>query len=204
MVDMGMKIRQQRKKRKMTLDQLSKKTGLSKGFLSQVERNLAQPSVTSLKTIAHACGISIVSFLTDNHMDENLWTYSRSGLESSNGSVAYNRDIKVVRASMRKGVTLPGSDVLYEVLTPDLNRQLEVMYMRISEGETSGDEAMVDAPGEKFGVVLKGSIEFRVNHEIFILEAGDSIVHPADTPIWWRGLKGDPIEVIWVQTPPSF
>jgi quercetin dioxygenase-like cupin family protein len=63
---------------------------------------------------------------------------------------------------------------------------------------------MVDAPGEKFGVVLKGEIEFRVRNEVFTLRAGDSIVHPADTEIWWRGLKGNPIEVIWVQTPPSF
>jgi transcriptional regulator with XRE-family HTH domain len=53
MVDTGMKIRQERLKRKLTLEQLSGRTGLSKSFLSQVERNLVQPSVTSHKNIAH-------------------------------------------------------------------------------------------------------------------------------------------------------
>jgi quercetin dioxygenase-like cupin family protein/DNA-binding XRE family transcriptional regulator len=204
MVDTGMKIRQERLKRKLTLDQLSGRTGLSKSFLSQVERNLAQPSVTSLKNIAHKLGISVVYFLTDNDVDQNLWGYGRSVEKPANGAFAYSRDVKVVRADKRKGVTMPGSDVLYEVLTPDLNRQLEVMFMRISEGESSGDEAMVDAPGEKFGVVLKGTLEFMVGKEVFVLKQGDSIVHPADVPIRWRGLEGDPIEVIWVQMPPSF
>jgi transcriptional regulator with XRE-family HTH domain/quercetin dioxygenase-like cupin family protein len=204
MVDTGMKIRQERLKRKLTLEQLSGRTGLSKSFLSQVERNLAQPSVTSLKNIAHELGISIVYFLTDNNMDQTLWGYHRSIEKPGNGVTKYSRDIKVVRADKRKGVTMPGCDVLYEVLTPDLNRQLEVMFMRVSEGETSGDEGMVDDPGEKFGIVLKGTLEFRVGNEVFTLQAGDSIVHPADTEIWWRGLKGNPIEVIWVQTPPSF
>jgi quercetin dioxygenase-like cupin family protein len=76
--------------------------------------------------------------------------------------------------------------------------------MRVKEGDTSGDELMVDAPGEKFGTVLRGLLEFRVGGEVFELKAGDSICHPADVPHSWRGLKGNPIEVIWVQTPPSF
>jgi quercetin dioxygenase-like cupin family protein/DNA-binding XRE family transcriptional regulator len=204
MVDTGLKIRQERLKRKLTLEQLSGRTGLSKSFLSQVERNLVQPSVTSLKNIAHELGISVVYFRTDNLVDQDLWGYERSVEKPGNGAFAYSRDVKIVRGDKRKGVTMPGSNVLYQVLTPDLNRQIEVMFMRISEGESSGDEAMVDAPGEKFGVVLKGKLEFRVGKEAHVLEEGDSVVHPADVPVWWRGLEGDPIEVIWVQTPPSF
>jgi transcriptional regulator with XRE-family HTH domain len=204
MVDMGMKIRQQRVKLKMTLEQLSRKTGLSTSFLSQVERNLAQPSVSSLKKIVHQLGISIVYFLTENHIDQALWGYGPPAQKAPTEEIRYSPDVKVVRADKRKGFTMPGCDVLYEVLTPDLNRRLEVMFMRISEGETSGDEGMVDAPGEKFGLVLNGVFYFRAGNDEFILEAGDSIVHPADIPIWWKGLKGNPIEVIWVQTPPSF
>ena len=60
------------------------------------------------------------------------------------------------------GNTLPGSNVVYELLTPDLNRQIEVMYLRFSREENSGDEPMTDPPGEKFGFVLKGSLEMNV------------------------------------------
>ena len=61
----------------------------------------------------------------------------------------YIGDVKIVRAGRRKGLTLPGSDVVYELLTPDLNRKLEVMYLRIAKGENSGDEPMSDPLGEK-------------------------------------------------------
>jgi len=203
MVDIGEKIKRRRLELNLTLEQLSEKTGLSKSFLSQIERDLAQPSVTSLKRIAHELAISVVYFFADNDINGNLWGYARYFESIAKGSSNYSKDIKVVRASRRKGITLPGCDVVYEILTPDLNRQLEVMYMRISEGETSG-EPMVDAPGEKFGFVLNGTLEFSVGDEVYTLESGDSIVHPADVPHTWRGLKGKPIEVLWVQTPPSF
>lgn len=203
MVDIGNKIRKSRLRRKFTLDYLSRRTGLSKSFLSQVERNLTQASVTSLKKIAHELGIGVVYFFTDDEINHDLWGYDRSYPKEAKEAFNYSKDIKVVRAGRRKGFTLPGCNVVYEILTPDLNRQLEVMYMRISKGETSGDEPMVDAPGEKFGVVLKGTLEFCVGTEVFQLSAGDAIVHPADVPHTWRGLEGESIEVIWAQTPPS-
>jgi quercetin dioxygenase-like cupin family protein len=110
----------------------------------------------------------------------------------------------VVRAGKRKGITLPGSQVAYDVLTPDLNRQLEMMYMKISKGETSGDEPMIDPPGEKIGYVLKGTIEIQAGEDVHELYEGDSISFPADVPHSWVGIDGDIIEVIWVQTPPAF
>ena len=110
----------------------------------------------------------------------------------------------MVRASRRKRLTLPGSYVSYDLLTPDLNRQLEVMFMRINPGEHSGEEPMVDLPGEKFGYVLKGTLEARVGDKIYQLTAGDGIYFPAHFPHSWRGLGEDSIEVLWVLTPPRF
>lgn len=206
MDNIGKRIRRERLKRRLTLEQLSGRSGLSKSFLSQVERDITTPSVTSLKRIAQQLGISVVRLFADNEgglvEGDELWGYG-SPIRNTKG-ILYNREVRVVRADRRKGVTLPGSQVHYEVLTPDLNRQLEVMYMRVKEGDTSGNELMVDAPGEKFGTVLRGVLEFRVADEVFELRAGDSICHPADVPHSWRGLEGNPIEVIWVQTPPSF
>ncbi len=94
--------------------------------------------------------------------------------------------------------------MLYELLTPDLNRRLEVMYMRISEGENSGEEPIVDPAGEKFGLVLHGSLEIHVGEEVHLLQSGDSIYYPAHVPHSWKGIEGEPIEVIWVLTPPCF
>ena len=77
MEKIGEKIRQQRQKHKLTLDELAKSTGLSKSFLSQIERNLSQPSITSLKKIALRLGISVVNLFKDSRNNDQLWEYSR-------------------------------------------------------------------------------------------------------------------------------
>jgi transcriptional regulator with XRE-family HTH domain len=202
--DIGSSIRKERLKHQLTLEQLSKSTGLSKSLLSQVERNLTQPSITSIKKIARYFGISVVKLLAGSENGQNLWGYAPSPQAQTMPPLPYARDIQVVRSDRRKGITLPGSNLLYEVLTPDLRRQLEVMFMKIKKGDSSGDQPMLDPPGEKFGIVLRGSIEVRAGEQVYTLHAGDSICHPADVPHSWRGLEGEVIEVIWVHTPPSF
>jgi quercetin dioxygenase-like cupin family protein/DNA-binding XRE family transcriptional regulator len=179
-------------------------TGLSKSFLSQIERGLAEPSITSLKKIAKQFGFSVVNFFLNGEELNTGWDYGNS-LQRFNGKKApYIEDTRVVRANKRKRFALPGSKVMYDLLTPDMKRQLEVMYMRVTKGENSGNEPMNDPPGEKIGIVLKGSLEVSVGNEVFQLEEGDSIYYPANVPHSWRALEGDPIEVIWILTPPSF
>jgi transcriptional regulator with XRE-family HTH domain len=201
MENLGERIREERRGGKLTLEKLSQKTGLSKSFLSQVERGLAQPSVSSLKKIARELGISVVDLFAGETDQQNRFGFPPT--VSKNGP-KYAEDFQVVRTNRRKSLTLPGSKVSYDLLTPDLNRQLEVMYMRIDPGEQSGEEPMVDLPGEKFGLVLKGTLEVRVGEEVQHIRAGDSIYFPAHFPHSWRGMGKEPIEVIWVLTPPRF
>ena len=201
MDNLGSRIREERGRRKLTLEILSQKTELSKSFLSQIERGLAQPSISSLKRIAREFGMSVVDFFPSESGSEN-----RVGeippLKKNDSS--YVEDVQVVRANRRKRLTLPGSSVSYDLLTPDLNRQVEVMFMHINPGEHSGGEPMIDLPGEKFGYVLKGNLETKVGEMVYQLAAGDGIYFPAHFPHSWRGLGEDPIEVIWVLTPPRF
>lgn len=201
MENLGEKIREERRRGKLTLEKLSQKTGLSKSFLSQVERGLAQPSVSSLKKIAREFGISVVDFFASESDQQNRLGFFPP--ISKNGP-KYAGDFQVVRANRRKSLTLPGCKVSYDLLTPDLNRQLEVMYMRIDPGEHSGEEPMVDLPGEKFGLILKGTLEVRVGDEVQHIRAGDSVYFPAHFPHSWCGMGKEPIEVIWVLTPPRF
>jgi transcriptional regulator with XRE-family HTH domain len=140
MENLGLRIRDERRKRKLTLEVLSQKTELSKSFLSQIERGLAQPSISSLKRVAREFGMSVVDLFP-----------SESGLENNVGSLppvkkngqSYIAEVQVVRANRRKSLTLPGSYVSYDLLTPDLDRQVEVMSMRINPGEHSRREIRV-------------------------------------------------------------
>ena len=201
---LGKGIRKHRQERQLTLEQLSSMTGLSKSFLSQVERGLAEPSITSLKKIAKQFGFSVVNFFSNGEELNSGWGYSNYAPGFNGKKTPYIEDARVVRANKRKRFALPGSKVVYDLLTPNMNRQLEVMYMRVTKGENSGDEPMLDPPGEKIGIVLKGSLEVLVGNDVYKLNEGDSIYYPADVPHSWSALEGDTIEVIWILTPPSF
>jgi len=205
MPDLGKRIRTERLNQKLTLDQLAKKTNLSKSFLSQIERGSGRPSITSLKKIAMELGISVVKLFPSPDNGQNSASNGLSLPGDISQSHPYAKGVRVVPADRRKRLALPGSKIVYELLTPDMKRPLEVLFMRITPGESSGDRPMIDPMGDKFGVVLKGSLEIRIEKDVYTLEEGDSIYFPADFAHSWRGLKGEEgIEVIWVLTPPCF
>jgi transcriptional regulator with XRE-family HTH domain len=204
LIDLGKKIRNERQKRQLTLENFSLMTGLSKSFLSQVERGITEPSITSLKKIAKQLGFSVVNLFQNGDTLNSSWEYHNAPARVQDKSMNCVEKAEVVRADKRKRFALPGSKVMYDLLTPDMNRQLEVMYMRVSEGENSGEQPMLDPPGEKVGLVLKGSIEVSVGTEVYQLGEGDSIYYPANIPHSWRAMEGDSIEVVWILTPPSF
>jgi len=204
LIDLGKKIRNERQKRQLTLEKFSQMTGLSKSFLSQMERGITEPSITSLKKIAKQFGFSVVNLFQNGDTLNSNWEYHSASVKYQEKSMNHPEKAEVVRADKRKKFALPGSKVMYDLLTPDMNRQLEVMYMRVSEGENSGEQPMLDPPGEKVGLVLKGSIEVSVGTEVYQLGEGDSIYYPANVPHAWRALEGDSIEVVWILTPPSF
>ena len=62
-MDIGQKIRQLRTQNNLTLEELASRSELTKGFLSQVERNLTSPSVSTLEDILEALGTDLALFL---------------------------------------------------------------------------------------------------------------------------------------------
>ena len=204
LIDLGKRIREERQGRQWTLEQFSEKTGLSKSFLSQIERGNAEPSITSLKKIAAQFGYSVVNLFPNGQGADESWGYNNRPAEYVSNNNSYTVDVAVVRAGKRKRIALPGSNVVYDLMTPDMKRKLEVMYMRVSPGKNSGEEPMLDSPGEKLCIVMKGVLELCVGEEVYHLEEGDTLYYPAHVPHSWRAVAGDSIEVIWILTPPSF
>ena len=204
LIDLGKRIRAERQKRQLTLEKFSAKTGLSKSFLSQIERGNTEPSITSLKKIAAEFGYSVVNLFPNGNGMESNWGYQDDIREHPVRKPTYINNVSIVRAGKRKRLALPGSNVVYDLLTPDMKRQLEVMYMRVKAGEDSGSEPMLDSPGEKLCFVVKGNLELTVGEDVYLLDEGDTIYYPAHVPHSWRALGGERVEVIWILTPPSF
>jgi transcriptional regulator with XRE-family HTH domain len=203
--NLGTKLRAKRQEMKLTLKQLGEKTGLSVGLISEIERGLAQPSMSSLKKITHAVGLSLYDFVEERSVQEDG---QESQTDTGNGrpmeKPVYSKDIKVVRAEHRKKIVYPNHEATYELLTPDLNRLLEVSYVEFKPGFDTGPEPIVDTPGEKCVFILSGQIEHRFVDRVIVLQAGDSLYYPGDAPVSWRNIGNEICRSILIMTPPNF
>lgn len=202
MKNIGERIRTERRKRGFTLKHIAAGTGLSKSYLSNLERGLTEPTVSVLKKISTQLQLSLLELFGNQiALGKGL------GYPADNGekhSAKFITDVKVVEPGQRKTFTLPGSSLTFELLTPDLNRQFESYLFRAKPGEKLGEEAMTDPPGEKFALVLSGTMETQIKDEIYTLGPGHSIYFPAHYPHSWRAVGDEPLEVIVVVCPPWF
>jgi len=192
-MSLGGQLRQARLAARLTILQVAERTGLSPGYISQVERDLANPSIGAVNRIAAAVGMRMSAFFSDGFEPE----------PSAGRSAGERIPTEVVRKGRRKGLTYPGSNVRHELLTPSLQRALQILMCRAPAGTTHGDVAITHE-GEECGIVLAGRLELAVGDETFTLEAGDTIYFDASKPHSWTSLGPDELEVIWVMTPPHF
>lgn len=192
-MSLGEQLREARIASGLTIAQVAEATGLSSGYISQVERDLANPSIGAINRIAAAVGSRMSTFFSDGVDPDNR------GAQRENEGIP----TQIVSRDRRKGLTYPGSNVRHELLTPSLQRALQILMIRAPVGTTHGDET-ISHEGEECGIVLTGVMELDVDGEVFTVEAGDSVYFDASKPHSWRSAGPDELEVIFVMTPPHF
>jgi transcriptional regulator with XRE-family HTH domain len=202
--DFGTKLRAKRQHQKMTLKQLAEKTGLSISLLSEIERGLAQPSMSSLRRIVRAMDLSMFNFV-EEQTDQD-WSRGKLELQSKRPGTRddYIKDIRVVRSGKRKKLMYPNFPALFELLTPDLNRKIEILYGKFEPGFSSGPEPIKDPPGEKCAIILEGCLEMRIEEKTVLLEQGDAVYYPGDSQVSLRVIGDKACHSILVVTPPTF
>ncbi|HYF75515.1 MAG TPA: cupin domain-containing protein [Symbiobacteriaceae bacterium] len=178
---LGERIRQRRQQMDMSLQELANRTGLTASFLSQVERDVTEPSITSLRRIAGALDVPVFFFLLDDSTPSPL-----------------------VRKHERRILRLHDTDAQWELLSPaDPNSQLEVVLTRLPAGVASGQEH-TSHPGEESFVVLEGEMEIDVADETYHLYEGDAIQIRATLPHRIRNGGAKELVVLAAITPPRF
>lgn len=177
---LGARLRRLRLERGISLRALAQATGLTPSFLSQVERDLAEPSITSLRRIAEA--LSVPVFLL----------FVNSAGQSP-----------VVRKHTRRMVHLPGSGLTYQLLVPDLNRQMEAIMTTVQPGGQTS-EVPISHEGEEWTMVLRGRMVIHLADETYTLEEGDCIYYHASLPHLIRNGGEEELVVVSVMTPARF
>ena len=72
-MDIGNKIRELRTRKGLTLEELASRSELTKGFLSQLERDLTSPSIDSLSDILEALGTNLAEFFQEDKNDQFIF-----------------------------------------------------------------------------------------------------------------------------------
>ena len=191
---MGSRIKKRRAEIGLSLRELADKTDLTASFISQVERNQTKPSIDSLRRIAEALDVSILFFLADHAPPRALSAKRDSPLKYS----------PVVRSNARSKLVLPVSGVTYELLVPDLARQMEAFSGRLSPG-TGNVARRLRAPTEEFIYVLSGALCVGLDDEEHTLCPGDSIYFEGATLQKLECASADE-DAVWISviTPPVF
>ena len=178
----GRIIRNLRLAKNIKLQQLAEMTGISIGGLSQIERDLSNPSLAALVRIAKALEVPIASLFLD----------SEKKLE--------NKAV-IIRDKERRKIIVPELETVYEPLSPIKDAKVEFTLARMEEGKKQ--KVLVTHEGEEHVFVVKGTLEVRIEDETYILKEGDSIYFNPSFPHAFRNAgKGEMIAVI-AASPPS-
>jgi transcriptional regulator with XRE-family HTH domain len=147
---LGQKIRDLRLRRGLTVHQLATASGLSKGFISQLENGIASPSLASLADVARVLETSVAYLVAPD-----------------------SEAMQVVRKDQRRPIRVGGNAGRAECLTPDTVRNLDVVMVELPPGLTAGDKQHYHH-GEEFLVCLEGRIRVTCAGQAVELDAGDS------------------------------
>ena len=149
-LDLGQRIREARKLRRMTLQRVASVTGLSVGFLSQVERNITRPSLVSLAQIARVLETTVSGLLQQS-----------------------DQPIAVSRHEGRVVYPIKDEGGSYERLSTTYPTQLlNAVKMFVPSGLTS---KLYSYEGEMVVYVLAGVLRYVIDGVIYELQAGDSL-----------------------------
>jgi transcriptional regulator with XRE-family HTH domain len=173
----GARVRSLRRERGLTIEQLAAATGLTKGFISQLERDRTAPSLSSIARICDALGVPLSRIFEPEPAPALVRRSERTRLEGSSSSENH-------------------------LLSSREESRFQAIESLLGPGATAGDE-LSSLPGEmEFVYVLEGSLELRVGDETHLLQEGDAFTYPLAKPHTWRnGSATETARILWVAVP---
>jgi transcriptional regulator with XRE-family HTH domain len=176
----GRRLNALRRAQGSTLEQLASDSGLSTGYLSQIETGAAIPSLTALQLIAAELGVDVTAFFPE---------------EGPRGT-------RLIRASERHEFRVdPGSGEEYAVLAGQVHeRAFSALYAR-HEARSEGNARAFRHLGEEFGLILSGRLRVIVDGDSYELGPGDWIHYSSHPSHSAHVISDEPVESLWLLTP---
>ncbi|MCC1492113.1 helix-turn-helix domain-containing protein [Cognatishimia sp. F0-27] len=179
---LGADLRALRRTRGMTLQALADALGRSVGWLSQVERDLSEPSITDLRHLARVLDVPVSTLF--------------GAAPAPADEAGY-----VVRSHARRPIGSGESGLVEALLSPDLTDDFEVVHSTFQPGAHLAEA--VTRPTQEVGYIVSGKLDLVIAKRSYTLETGDSFRIRAE-PFAWSNPYAEPAVAIWVIAPPVY
>lgn len=177
-MEIGQKIKRYRIKNGLTLEELANRCELTKGFLSQIERDLASPSITALNDIVEALGMTMADFFQDEVEEKVVFT-----------SEDYFEKTEAL-------------STLYWIVPNAQKNMMEPIMLALEPGGES--DQISPHEGEEFGYVLSGKVVLYDGERKFTLRKGQTFYIQGKNTHTIKNESNQVAKLIWVCTPPTF
>ncbi len=178
-MNIGEHIKRLRMENDLTQEELADRSELTKGYISQIERDLSSPSIATLIDILEALGTTLSEFFNEKKQDKIVFTTDDWFEKEDNGT-----KIEWVIPNAQKN-------------------EMEPIIMTLAPNTSSS----IDDPhkGEEFGYVMSGKIELCFGKKHFIVRKGETFYFNANDVHYIKNTSlHKSAQILWVSTPPSF
>ena len=180
-MEIGDKLKRLRLRMNLTQEELAIRCDLSKGFISQMERDQSSPSIATLVDVLECLGTTPAVFFSEPTTDIT------------------------VRYKQEDAYTLDDDELKHRItwIVPDAQKnEMEPILLTLFPGGKS--QTYDPHAGEVFGYILTGSVTLHRGKQNWKIKKGDSIYYHATEPYFLQNHTGSEAQVLWVSTPPSF
>jgi transcriptional regulator with XRE-family HTH domain len=178
-VRIGAKLRATRRAQGLTIDRLAEATGLTKGFLSRVERDATSPSVTTLVTICQVLSLPV-------------------------GALFEDPEHEVIPLAEAPLINMGGSGAVERLLTPRSESRIQILRSSLAPGSSGGSQLYTINCDVESVHVIRGRITVRFASAAVDLDEGDTFTFSGRDPHTWTNPSDEAAEVVWTIVPAAW
>ena len=179
-MNIGQKIKELRIQKSLTQEELADRAELSKGFISQLERDLTSPSIATLMDILQCLGTNLEEFFSDTTAEQVVF-------KKTDYFEKYDADLK---------------NLVKWIIPNAQKNMMEPILLTLDPGGSTYPDNPHE--GEEFGYVISGSIVLNIGSRSFKAKKGESFYFTANKQHYITASDKTGATLLWVSTPPSF
>ncbi len=177
-MDIGGNIKKLRLQRGLTQEELAERCELTKGYISQLENDLASPSIATLVDILSILGVTPASFFSEEKEEKVVYTPQDYFISEAEG--------------VEKVWIIPNSQ----------DHEMEPVILILNEGATGG--VRVPFEGEEIGYVLEGRVRIETDKGVYKARRGESFYINGKRQHEIVNIHKGRSKILWITTPSNF